>query len=193
MPKTNQNSEKKICAAALRLTASHGWSPLTLEHIAKTAKIPVAQVKKLCADKNALLSLLVRYIDDNVKAAVGKPDMRATSHDRLFEVMMARLDILQTHRKTILDIIAETKRDPSLARILLPAQHQAMQNMLALAGLKEEGIKQFFATTGLLTIYVGVLCQWERDETKDMSKTMATLDRYLRRAEKAAEIFFRAF
>ncbi len=190
MRKTKPNVEKKIVDTALRLAASHPWNRITPEQIAKAVKIPPAQVKKLFPDKNLILPAIVRQIDAEVARAAGKVS-RGTPHDRLFEVMMARFDILQARRRGILGIMAEVKRDPSLIRILLPAQAKSMQHMLALAGLKPEGIKEVLATGGLLAVYAAALWCWERDDTTDMSRTMATLDRHLRRAGKSADILFR--
>jgi AcrR family transcriptional regulator len=191
MAKTKPNFEKKICEAVLKLATRQAWGSLTLGQIAKATKIPVSQLKKLFADTNALLPALVDYISLQTASSVGTPDLSAAAHDRLFEVMMARFDVLQLHRKAILNIIAETKRNPSLVRHLLPAQSEAMQLMLSLAGFQSAGPKQSLAITGLLVIYGVVLWSWEKDESADMSKTMARLDRYLRFAEKGAKILFR--
>lgn len=68
-----------------------------------------------------------------------------------------------------------------------------MQRMLAFAGIKVDGLKQLLATTGLLAIYGASLHSWERDESKDMAKTMVALDRHLRRADKLTEFCFTHF
>jgi AcrR family transcriptional regulator len=193
MAKKKPDIRKKLVTAALGLAASHAWERLTLEQIAKAAKVSATETKKLFPNVNDVLVALVARVDDEVATAIRRPLSKGTARDRLFEVMMARFDILQKHRSAFLKIIAAIKRDPSLARILLPAQTQAMQKMLTLAGLKQDGVKQLMATTGLMVIYGASLHGWERDESKDMARTMAALDRYLRYADKGAEILFRTF
>ncbi len=192
-PKPKPDTNHKLVTAALKLTAMHDWNQLTLEQIAKAAKVPVPQAIKLFATTNDILAAIVTYIDDKTASAIGKPLTQGTARDRLFEVMMARFDILQTHRAAIRNIITAVKRDPSLTRILLPAHARAMQAMLALSGLKQNGLKEVLATAGLLAIYGATLHSWEHDDTKDMSRTMAALDGHLKRADKLAEIVFRAF
>lgn len=189
MPKQKPDPEKKICDAALRLAATQDWNDLTLEQIAKAAKVPRVQAKKLFADKDAILPALIRRTGREVAAAVGGP-ARALTHDRLFEVMMARFDILQSHRAAILGIINAVRRNPALARAIVPAEAQAMRAMLVLAGFKGTGIEEIFAAAGLLAIYALALCRWARDDSPDMAKTMALLDRSLRRGGKLAELLF---
>jgi AcrR family transcriptional regulator len=193
MPKTQNDTHTKLVTAALKLAASHDWKQITLEQAAKAAKVPAAQAVKLFPTANDLLTAIVARIDGETAASVGKPLTQGTAHDRLFEVMMARFDVLQKHRPAIRRIIAATKHDPSLACILLPAHKEAMRKMLALSALKEEGIKEALAIAGLLAIYAASLYSWERDDTKDMAQTMAVLDRNLRRADKLATLLFRAF
>ncbi len=190
MKKVKTDIRQKLIEAALALASKQDWSQLSLEQIAKAAKVLAHDAQKTFANLNDILPAIVEKIDGDVAKAVGRPLSSGTPHDRLFEVMMARFDILQKHRKAILGIIASVKRDPSLARNLMPAQAKALQKMLAIAGLQQDGVKQVLATVGLLAVYVASLRSWERDQTRDMTPTMAVLDRYLRRAGKLAEIVF---
>jgi hypothetical protein len=66
-----------------------------------------------------------------------------------------------------------------------------MGTMLDLADLKPEGLREAMAYTGLMAVYYRALCVWRHDETADMAKTMAALDRALKQAESVAEIIFR--
>ncbi|MDX2027360.1 MAG: hypothetical protein SFW62_01840 [Alphaproteobacteria bacterium] len=193
MPKkATTNIEKKLTDAALKLAARREWNLLTLEEIARTAKLPLAQVKKLFPGTDAILPAIVGSMDAQTAAAFGKAGPQGAPHDRLFEVMMARFDALQEHRRAILGIIASARRNPKLARPLLPAQLQAMEKMLTLARLKPGGPAAPLAAAGLLAVYAFALCSWRGDNSSDMAKTMAALDRALRHAGKAAEILFRA-
>lgn len=195
--KTATNAEDKICEAALRLAArpgkNGGWHSLTLDHVAAAAKIPPAQAKKIFHDKNALLPALIRYIDREAARGAGRIDEDGKPRDRLFEALMARFDALQEHRAGILAVSEETRRDPALARQILPAQWQSMQKILKLAHLaREKDPRGALMAAGLLGIYYWSFCCWQKDHSADMSKTMAGLDRALRFAEIPGEILFRA-
>ncbi len=186
---TKQSIEKKICDAALKLSASHHWQTLTLQQISKTAKVPLTETKKIFTNKADILPEIVHQIDDEV-VRIGKINARNSPHDRLFEVMMARFDILQSHREGVLAIFAATKRSPPLALPILQAQWQSMPKMLKLAHLVPKGIPSSAMCFGLLAIYQLTLCVWLKDGTVDMSKTMAVLDRRLRYAGYLSEFFF---
>src|SRR5208283_4486841 len=103
--------DKKIAEAALQLAASRGWRGVTLEHIAKATKIPQTRIKALYADRDAILPLLVDFISAKAISVLSKPDKTSPPHDRLFERMMARFDVLQEHRKAILSIAAAARGD----------------------------------------------------------------------------------
>jgi AcrR family transcriptional regulator len=189
--KTKTNPEFKIAEAALRLAARQGWDRLTLEAVAHAAKMSLTQMKKLFSDKNDLLPTIVRLIDRKMLAALGKPNSQATAHDRLFEALMARIDVLQTHRRAITGIMDASKRDPHIIWQLLSPQTSAMRGVLEYTGLKPETICEPFVIAGLLGVYGLTLCTWRQDTSPDMSKTMAALDRHLRRAAGVSEILFR--
>jgi AcrR family transcriptional regulator len=191
--KPGSGAAQKIIAATLKLIAANGWNGLTLEQIAKAAKLSLPDLKKAFTDKGQILAAIVQHVDDEVTATVAKNGGAATPHDRLFDVMMTRFDILQQHRQAFLNLIKDARRDPGLARVLLPAHRKAMERMLDLAGLQNDGMKQLLAVTGLGAIYALALCTWSKDDTADMPRTMAILDRSLRRISIITEFLFSKF
>lgn len=190
-PKAKPGPELRIAEAALHLIARHGWERLTLEAVARAAKLPAAQVKKSFPDTYALLPGIVRLIDTRMNATLEPADSRASLHDRLFETLMARFDVLQANRRAIANIMDAAKRDPRMIRHLLPAQAKAMRGILNHTGLKPEPLYEFFIIAGLLGIYGSALCVWRLDSSQDMAKTMAALDRMLRRAGTVSDILLR--
>ena len=171
------NVRKKIIEATLDLAAQQSWNDLTHKSIAAAAKVPLAIVIRHFASNEDILTGIIRHFDDLVSQSIGQMDYNDSLHNRLFEVMMARFDVLQHYRLAILNIMAAARRTPTLARIILMAQWHSMSKMLGLSGISEQ---QPWTVGGLLSLYGLVLYSWRRDETADMAKTMAALDRYLR-------------
>ena len=64
--------------------------------------------------------------------------------------------------------------------------------MLEAAGISASGPFGLLRTKGLLAVWLAALRVWLADDSNDLSRTMAALDRYLRRAERLA-IEFRRF
>ena len=168
------NVRKKIIEATLDLAAQQSWNDLTHKSIAAAAKVPLAIVIRHFASKEDILTGIIRHFDDLVSQSIGQMDYNDSLHNRLFEVMMARFDVLQHYRLAILNIMAAARRTPTLARIILMAQWHSMSKMLGLSGISEQ---QPWTVGGLLSLYGLVLYSWRRDETADMAKTMAALDR----------------
>ncbi len=183
MPHSLSPDEKKFATAAFRQISAKGWDSVTVEQIAKDAKIPLARVTEKYPDMSALIPTLVHFITAETVKSVGSIHSESTPHDRLFEVMMARFDVLQKHRAAILSIITAAKNNPRIALALITAQRQAMHTMLDCAQLSEARI---IARAGLMATYAASAFVWSRDETLDMSKTMSFLDRILRGLGKLA-------
>jgi hypothetical protein len=63
--------------------------------------------------------------------------------------------------------------------------------MLEIAGISASGPFGRLKTKGLAAVYLSVLRVWLQDDSPDMAKTMAVLDRSLRRAESLASFLCR--
>ena len=184
---THKNQDRKIAEAALRLAAG-GWEKVTLEQVAKAAKIPAAETKKRFADTADLLPLIVGYVTHQAMSLARKPTAATPLHDRLFDALMARFDVLQNHRKAFLSLAESGCQQPKIALKVLPAQHAAMQETLKFVDARGTKFCNNLPPLGLMAIYMAAFAVWRRDEALDMSKTMAALDRYLRYAARAATL-----
>ena len=80
-------------------------------------------------------------------------------------------------------------RDPLLAIELGPALRRSMAAMLEAASLASDGLRGVFRQNGLLAIHYAVSRVFDRDDTTDLSKTMAALDGRLKTAERWAQLF----
>ena len=191
MPKPSAQIQQKIFTATLKLATLKPWPSLTLKDIAKTAQIPLGKITAYFSSTNEILSAIIGDIDNKVEKQIGRSNQSDTPHDRLFEIIMCRFDILQPHKAAILRIIESAKLNPSLARTLLDAQWQTMGRMLSIAGLVDDENDQLLVKAGLLSIYGLTLCKWKQDTSRDMAQTMAALDRYIGYADKLSVILLR--
>lgn len=178
--------EKKLCAALLRLAATRHWGTLTLDIMARAAKVPVATVTKRFADKTALLRVLAAYIDDEAIGRSGK--LSGTVHDCLFDLLMARFDVMQEHRKAILALARAIKSDKIALRVCLPVPMASACRLLDAAKV-ESKLPRPVTAAGLMAVCAWAFCVWQKDDSRDMAKTMAALDHGLRIAGKTAQFF----
>lgn len=188
MSKKSHKQDDKISAALLQLAAQKPFEKITLEQIAKTAKITLPEFRKRFQNVRDVVPLVVRQITKAAFAAVEKPDVSAPLHDRLFEMLMARFDQLQKSRRGILSIMEAARHDPRMMMILLAEQNKAMNKVLHYCRLDLDQVCEPFIQTALHTIYLSTVRVWKSDETLDISKTMSALDRALRLSQKLARL-----
>ena len=79
--------------------------------------------------------------------------------------------------------------DPMLALALGPALRRSMAAMLEAASVPSDGLSGALRQNGLLAIHYAVSRIFDRDETADLSKTMAALDSRLKMAERWAQFW----
>jgi AcrR family transcriptional regulator len=176
--------------AFLRLIAEKGFANVALREVAEAAGLGVAELYRLYPDKVALTAAFMARIDAEVLAGVPRQsDPEETARDRLFDTLMRRYDAMRPHRAALAAIRRAATRDPLLAIALGPALRRSMAAMLESASLSSEGVNGALRQNGLLAIHYAVSRVFDRDETGDLSKTMAALDGRLKMAEKWAQLF----
>lgn len=181
--------KERAVAAALDLSADIGWDMVTMADIADGAGATLAELSDVFDDKADILVAYSRMIDRRVLENVGTASPDEEPRDRLFEIMMERFDIIGEHREAVLSMLSSFKTDPKQAVISLPHLARSMTWMMEAAGLDTSGIKGAIRVTGLTLVYANVLRVWMADDSADLAKTMAALDKSLGRAEQAANTF----
>ncbi len=181
--------KERAVSAALDLASRMGWDMITMTDIADKAHASLADLYDIFDDKTDILVAYGRMIDKKVLEAYAEPDPSMNERDRLFEIFMERFDILNDNREALVSILKSFITDPKQAVISLPHLGRSMSWMLEAAGIDTSGIKGAIKVTGLTIIYLDVLRAWVKDDTRDMAKTMAALDRDLNRAVQAANTF----
>ena len=176
--------------AFLGLVAEKGFAGVTLRDVAEAAGLGLADLYRLYPDKIALAAAFMAKIDADVLAGTpSRSDPEETARDRLFDVMMRRYDALRPYRAALGAIRRAATRDPMLALAMAPAVRRSMAVLLEAASLPSEGLGGALRQNGLLAIHYAVAGTYDRDETADLSKTMAALDSRLKMAERWSQLF----
>lgn len=170
----------RIIAAALALASERPWREVALRDVAERAGITLAAMREHFASKSEIIAGLMRAVDDAVLTAAPAAASGEPKRDQLFEVIMARFDVLQPYRTALRSISAEASADPALMRAMLSSQAW----MLQAAGIDAGGIEGGMRVAGLAAIYASVYRTWLEDDDPGLARTMAALDRRLRRGER---------
>jgi AcrR family transcriptional regulator len=175
------DAEGRLVDAALRLAAGQGWRATSLAAIAAEAGLPLDQAYAACSSKHAILAAFLRRIDRAALAGPA-PESDASGRDRLFDILMRRFDALQPHQAALRAILRDSIGDPA-ALLGAPALLRSMAWMLAAAGISTAGWPGVLRPQALAGLYLWVLRDFLSDESADLARTMAALDRGLRRAQ----------
>ena len=177
----------RMVDAAMALAAERSWRELSLREIAEASGLPLAEAYRCCPSKRAILRAFLRRIDAAVLAEGPVSETEGGARDRLFDVIMRRFDALQPYRKALGSILLDEARDPLSGLAGLMALQRSLGWMLETAGLEAGGLRGTLRLKGLTAIYLATLRTWLRDDSLDLSRTMAALDGYLRRVEAVLE------
>jgi AcrR family transcriptional regulator len=171
-------------AAALALAAERGWRSLSLAEIAERAGMALPELVEHFPSKAALLAGYLRGIDARMLS--GGFDAGAGARDRLFDVVMRRFEAMAPDRKALAVIVRESGDDPAVLLCGLRRFLRAMALALEAAGLSSSGLRGLVRVQGLAAVYLAALRTFLDDDSPDLSKTMAALDKALGRAEAIA-------
>ncbi len=186
MNTTSKDTSAEVVAASLEIAAAGGWRAASLGDIAEASGVSLDELRRYCSDKPAILAAFIADVDREVLSRDLGFEDEDTPRDRLFEVLMSRFDVLGGNRAAVAAWFREMPTDPvSLFRLGSPVL-MSSDGMLDAAGISATGPFGCLRAKGLLAVWLATLKIWLEDDSPDLSRTMAALDRNLRRAERAA-------
>ncbi len=171
-----------IAAAAVRLAGQRGWRGLALGDIAAEAGVTFAQLARCYACRPDILDGFERMIDRAMLAAAVTGETAEKPRDRLFDIIMERFEALRPFRDGVRRIGRELPFDAPSALVLAAAMPRSAALMFAGAGMRIEGPLMPVKIAALSGLYLAVFRDWLRDDSQDLGKTMAALDKRLDRA-----------
>ena len=175
---------KQVVEALMRLAASRRWDEIELGDIATEAGVPLVKLRGLFPSKLSMLGGLTRMIDDAVLAG-SLDDLAAEPvRERLFDLVMRRLDALAPYKAGLRKIAPVIRRDPLSMAALNRGAVNSWRYMLASAGIATEDALGSLRVQGAVLLMARVSEVWLEDDEPELSRTMARLDRELKTAGK---------
>ncbi|MGL5363392.1 MAG: TetR/AcrR family transcriptional regulator [Bosea sp. (in: a-proteobacteria)] len=168
--------------ALMLLAAEHGWEGIELPEIAREAGLTLTQLRELYPSRGAMLGGLARIVDAEVLAGASSDLDAEPLRERLFDVVMRRLDALTPYKPGLKRIVPAIKRDPLALAALNGVALNSWRYMLASANIPTEDAMGAIRVQGAVLLFSRVMDVWLKDDEAELSKTMAALDRELKRA-----------
>jgi AcrR family transcriptional regulator len=156
-----------------------GWAD-----IAGRAGLSLAELRNMFGSKLAILAACQKEIDRQVLAGIDADMAQEPPRERLFDVLMRRIDALGPHKAAVRSLIRSASRNPGLAVALNGLAVRSQQWMLTAADISASGPRGMVRAQGLALLFASVLRTWLHDEDPGLARTMSALDRALARGQR---------
>ena len=179
-----KNKKEKLIALGFELIEKKGWKNFSLESLSEVDKNDVETVESFFRNKLQFLESFSEMIDDKVLAEVDQEEFKKNSiKDNLFELIMLRFENLNDYKTGLKILLSELKKSPIELKKIMKKILDSMDLFLEVANIKNNYIMDFIKVNVIFIIYSYVFNVWLDDESPEMSKTMAELDKWLSQAE----------
>jgi AcrR family transcriptional regulator len=185
------DSAATLRRALLDLVETQGWIDLSYADIAERAGVPIAEAHRIYPSKTAVLLGLTRAIDERILNSLSADPLEGSARDRLFDIVMRRFDVLKADREAYRRLMRQLPATPSAFAALVCRLHRSLALTLEAAGISASGLKGALRLQGLLAVYMAGLRAFANDDSDDLSKTMAEIDKRLGQAEKISGMMHR--
>jgi ubiquinone biosynthesis protein COQ9 len=182
---SDQPFDAALIGACFAAIARDGWHRLSIPAAAQQAGLDLARARVRVPNRATLLYRFGALAD---RAALADQDGASTApvQERLFDLLMRRIDVLQAHRAGMIALLRALPTDPLAAMMLAAASLESMRWLLQAAGVPAQGVLGLLRAKGLLGVWVWTLRTWQTDDSPDLAATMSTLDTALARAAQIA-------
>ncbi|TCT08224.1 TetR/AcrR family transcriptional regulator [Aquabacter spiritensis] len=172
--------------AFLDLVATRGFERVSLDAVAAQAGVALSELRAAYGTPLDLVAAFLRATDRQVLAEGGPDgvDLAEPAQERLFEVLMRRLDALEPHKAAVASLMRSARRNPLLALALLRLSVRSQRWMLAAAGIDATGLSGDARAHGLALLFGRLVDVWLEDDDPGLARTMAQLDRELQTGAK---------
>ncbi len=183
-PKSSPKDKRAaIVDALMTLAAERRWEEISISDVAAEAHVTLSDFRDAFPSKGAVLGAYSRMIDKQVLDGTTNDLMAEPAKERLFDVLMRRLDAMAPRREALRAIVEWAKRDPVSAAALNQVALNSMRFMLEAADISSEGAVGAVKLQGLVLAWMRILDVWFDDDDPAYARTMAALDRELTRGE----------
>lgn len=182
---------ERILDAALAEAGALGWRNVSMSAVAARADLPLGAVLEQVPTRAHLVARLYDRLDHRMLAGLKALDEADSVRDRLFDVIMKRFDAMNSDRDGMRAVVTGLRFDPPAMAMGLCRADRSAAVILAAAGVSPDGLLGCARIQGMKVVLLCALRGWMDDDSADLAKTMAALDRALERAERVAG--FRGF
>src|SRR5499427_5627814 len=160
----NAPARDRIIAALMALVAERSIEEIGFADIAGRAGVSLADLRQEFGSKLAIVAAYVKDIDRKVLAGGDADLAEEPPRERLFDVLMRRIEALAPHRAAIRSLMRSARRHVSLALAFNGLAVRSQQWMLTAANIDAAGPRGIVRAQGLALLFAGGLRTFVNDE-----------------------------
>ena len=176
---TTAKTKQKILKTFLDLLSDHPYEEVSLPLVAEKAKVKLSDMRNSYGSKLDLVAAFAEMIDTRVLDDRDEDMEDQPPRDRLFDVLMSRIDALADYREAVRSLHMAARSDPALALDFNRLETRSQKWMLIAAGIEVTGFKGRIVAQGLAVAFARVVKVWLNEADEGMPRTMARLDKEL--------------
>jgi hypothetical protein len=152
--------------------------------LAARAGVSLSECRNEFGSMLGVLAGFMKSIDRQVLAGGDAELVQEPARERLFDVLMRRLELLAPHKAAIRSLRRSACRSPSLAFALNGLSVRSQTWMLTAADINATGAKGMVRSQGMACLFARVVGTFLEDDDPGLARTMASLDRELARGQR---------
>jgi AcrR family transcriptional regulator len=170
--------------ALMALLAEQSYEDVGLAEVAGRAGLSLSQLRAEFGSTLAILGAHAKAVDRAVLDVVDAEMADEPARERLFDVLMQRLEALAPYKEATRSLLCSMRRNPGLAFALNGLALRSQRWMLSAANIDTAGPGGMLRAQGAALVFARALSVWVDDDDPGLARTMAALDRGLASGER---------
>lgn len=171
----------RIIEALMALAGERAWADISISDVTGRAEVTLAEFREQFPSKGAVIGAWSKMIDMAVLSGSGADLADEPPKERLFDVLMRRLDAMAPYKAGLEGIMRWVRQDGAAALALNQVALNSMRFMLEAAQIDSEGPLGALKLQGLTIAWARIVAVWLKDDSAGLDATMAAMDKELAR------------
>ncbi|MDH3659899.1 MAG: hypothetical protein OEU92_07710 [Alphaproteobacteria bacterium] len=191
--KSGPKSAPDLLTLAFEIIAETGLRGFSFTELKDRSNVSMVELRRAFRGRGAVLDALSERLDQAMLAFEPADMEGLPPRDRAFEMIMTRLEAMAPFRAGLCRLMQDARFDPELLAMTACRLDRSLAWLQDAGGLAEgrgplplKGLNRRLQRRLLGAVYLQTLRAWAADDSPDLAKTMASLDKQLRRIEGLA-------
>ncbi|RDV04800.1 TetR/AcrR family transcriptional regulator [Undibacter mobilis] len=184
-PPRGTSDRDKAKDALVALLMQHSYEEIGLAEVAGRAGLKLSALRAEFGSTLSIWAAHIKDIDKTVLSADTADMAEEPYRERLFDVLMRRIEAMTPYREAVRSMMHSARRNPPLALALNALAVRSQVWMLEAADISASGPRGALRAQGAAVLFARTVQAWlDADDEEASDKAMATLDKGLISAER---------